>query len=65
LTGETTPEKIEKDLQQIVPEKDWIMFPHWLIAHGRKICQARKPKCAECVLENLCPSSRLKMFAAE
>ena len=65
LTGETTPEKIEKDLQQIVPKKDWIMFPHWLIAHGRKICQARKPKCAECVLENLCPSSRLKMIAAE
>jgi len=61
LTGETTPEKIEKDLQQIVPKKDWIMFPHWLIAHGRKICQARKPKCVECVLENLCPSSRLKM----
>ena len=65
LTGETTPEKIEKDLQQIIPEKDWIMFPHRLIAHGRKICQARKPKCAECVLENLCPSSRLKMVAAE
>ena len=65
LTAETMPEKIEKDLQRIVPEKDWIMFPHWLIAHGRKICQARKPKCAECVLENLCPSSRLKMVAVE
>ena len=65
LTAETTPEKIEKDLQQLVPEKDWIMFPHWLIAHGRKICQARKPKCAECVLENLCPSSRLKTISAE
>ena len=55
LTGETAPEKIEKDLQELVPKKDWIMFPHWLISHGRKICQARKPKCAECVLENLCP----------
>ncbi len=65
LTAETTPEKIEKDLQQLVPVKDWIMFPHWLIFHGRRICQARKPKCAECVLENLCPSSRLKMAAAE
>jgi len=65
LTEETTPEKIEKDLQELVPKKDWIMFPHWLIAHGRKICQARKPKCAECVLENLCPSSRLKMIAPE
>jgi endonuclease-3 len=65
LTENTIPEKIEKDLQEIVPQKDWIMFPHLLIAHGRKICQARKPKCAECMLENLCPSSRLKMVAAE
>ena len=55
LTAETTPEKIEKDLSELVPKKDWIMFPHWLISHGRAICQARKPKCAECVLENLCP----------
>jgi endonuclease-3 len=65
LTENNTPEKIEKDLAELVPQKDWIMFPHWLIAHGRKICQARKPKCAECVLENLCPSSRLKMIADE
>ena len=65
LTENTIPEKIEKDLQEIVPQKDWIMFPHLLIAHGRKICQARKPKCAECMLENLCPFSRLKMVAAE
>ncbi len=55
LTEETTPEKIEKDLSELVQKKDWIMFPHWLIWHGRKICQARKPKCAECVLENICP----------
>lgn len=60
LTSETTPEKIEKDLSALVPQTDWIMFPHWLIFHGRRICQARKPKCEECVLENLCPSSRLK-----
>lgn len=65
LTENITPEKIEKDLAELVPEKDWIMFPHWLIEHGRKICQARKPKCTECVLENLCPSSRLKMAAVE
>ncbi len=65
LTENVAAEKIEKDLQELVPESDWIMFPHWLIAHGRAICQARKPKCAECVLENLCPSSRLKMIAAE
>lgn len=55
LTKATTPEKIEKDLNILVPKKDWVMFPHWLIFHGRKICQARKPKCAECVLENICP----------
>ena len=55
LTAETMPEKIEKDLQEFVPEKDWIMFPHWLISHGRKICQARKPKCSECVLNDICP----------
>jgi endonuclease III len=60
LTENTTPEKIEKDLSELVPRKNWVMFPHWLIAHGRKICQARKPKCAECVLENLCPSSLLR-----
>lgn len=55
LTAETAPEKIEKDLSALVPKKDWIMFPHWLISHGRKICQARKPKCSECVLETICP----------
>jgi endonuclease-3 len=56
LTEQTAPEKIEQDLQELVQEKDWIMFPHWLIFHGRKICQARKPKCLECVLGDICPS---------
>jgi endonuclease-3 len=60
LTIETAPEKIERDLMQLVPQYDWIMFSHWLIEHGRKICQARKPKCAECGLEPVCPASRLK-----
>lgn len=55
LTENVVAEKIEKDLQELVPETDWIMFPHWLIAHGRKICQARKPKCGICILENICP----------
>ena len=55
LTAATVPEKIEKDLQNLVPEKNWIMFPHWLISHGRKICQARKPKCDECTLNDICP----------
>lgn len=60
LTTETTPEKIESDLNKLVPQKDWVLFPHLLISHGRKICQARKPKCAECILENICPSSLLR-----
>lgn len=55
LTDKTTPEKIEKDLSAIVPKKDWVMFPHWLIYHGRQICNARKPKCGECVLNDICP----------
>ena len=56
LTKNKTPEKIELDLQKLVPKVDWIMFPHWLITHGRQICVARKPKCAECVLSDICPS---------
>ena len=59
LTEATNAEKIEADLQQLVPKRNWIMFPHWLISHGRKICQARKPKCTECVLADLCPSYRI------
>ncbi len=55
LTENVAPEKIEKDLTVLVPQKDWILFPHLLIAHGRKICQARKPKCEICVLESICP----------
>jgi endonuclease-3 len=60
LTDETTPEKIEKDLSALVPREDWIMFPHLVISHGRAVCKARRPACAECVLEKLCPSSLLK-----
>jgi endonuclease-3 len=55
LTEQTTPEKIEKDLAELVPKKDWVMFPHWLIYHGRQICNARKPKCDECKLNDICP----------
>jgi endonuclease-3 len=60
LSGEAQAEKIERDLMLLVPRSDWILFPHLLIAHGRKICKARTPLCAECVLEKLCPSSLLK-----
>ena len=55
LTQEKTPEKIEKDLSALVPQKHWVMFPHWLITHGRAVCNARKPKCDECVLNDICP----------
>lgn len=56
LTKQTTPEKIELDLQKLVPKSDWVMFSHWLIFHGRQICHARKPKCRQCVLSDICPS---------
>ena len=60
LTSEKTAEKIEQDLIAIVPKKDWVIFPHLLIAHGRAICKARSPLCGECVVEKYCPSSYLK-----
>ena len=60
LTKNKQPEKIERDLIEIVPKKDWIDFSHLLIYHGRQICKARKPLCEKCVLEKHCPSSRVK-----
>ncbi|MCA1591667.1 MAG: endonuclease III [Acidobacteria bacterium] len=60
LSTQKTAEKIERDLMELVPKRDWIVFPHLLIAHGRKVCKARKPLCGECVVEKLCPSSVLK-----
>lgn len=56
LTTNKTPEKIERDLTELVPTKHWVMFPHWMIHHGRAICDARKPKCGQCTLANICPS---------
>src|ERR1041385_86929 len=56
LSENKTAEKIEKDLQQIVPKKDWIMFGHWLTWHGRRVCDAKKPKCSQCTISKLCPS---------
>jgi endonuclease III len=60
LTRNEDPVKIERDLQRVVPRPDWARFPHLLIWHGRRICDARRPLCGECVLEDLCPSSRLR-----
>jgi endonuclease-3 len=60
FTQQKTAEKIEQDLVQLVPKKDWVIFSHLLIAHGRAICKARNPLCAECVIEKYCPSSYLK-----
>jgi endonuclease-3 len=54
LTRHSDPKKIEQDLMQVIPREKWILFPHQLIWHGRKVCQARKPKCAECNVETLC-----------
>src|ERR1700719_914018 len=54
LSRNSDPKKIEQDLMQIIPQKRWVLFSHQLIWHGRKVCQARKPKCAECNLELLC-----------
>ena len=65
LSAQKQPEKIERDLMELVPRGDWINFSHLLIYHGRKVCKARTPLCAECVLEPLCPSSTLKMMNAE
>jgi endonuclease III len=60
LTRREDPVKIERDLQKVVPRPDWARFPHLFIWHGRRICDARRPLCEECVVEDLCPSSRLR-----
>ncbi|CAG0959665.1 MAG: endonuclease III [Candidatus Methanoperedens sp.] len=57
LTANTNPEKIEKDLMKIIPKNDWDIFTLLLIHHGRKVCNARKPLCGECVLNKLCKSA--------
>jgi endonuclease-3 len=57
LTRETTPEKIERDLMEVVPQADWIRLSHRLIWHGRRLCTARKPACDACPLVPHCPSA--------
>lgn len=64
LTRNEDPVKIERDLQRIVPRPDWARFPHLLIWHGRRVCDARRPLCEECVLADLCPSSRVPVVPA-
>jgi endonuclease-3 len=59
LTRQDDPVKIEADLRRLVPRADWSRFPHLLIWHGRRVCIARAPRCADCVLADLCPSSRV------
>jgi endonuclease III len=57
LTAHSDPVKIEQDLMKLIPQKEWTVFSHRLIAHGRQICVARKPKCRECFLNDVCPSA--------
>ena len=61
LTTEKHPEKIERELVEVVPKKDWIDFSHLLIYHGRSVCKARLPECGRCSVESLCPGSWLKL----
>ena len=58
LTKNQDPEKIEQDLMKILDKKEWGKFSYLLIDHGRKICDAKKPKCLECILQKLCPSRK-------
>jgi|SRR5579884_997556 len=59
LTTETDPVKVEQDLVRLFPRDRWTMLAHLLIEHGRQICEARRPKCESCFLNDLCPSSRV------
>ena len=57
LTAHSDAVKIEEDLMTLIPQKEWTSFSHRMIAHGREICVARKPKCSQCLLNELCPSA--------
>ena len=63
LTRQEDPVKIERDLIRLVPREYWNVFPHLLIWHGRRVCIARAPRCEECVLNDLCPASRVEVAA--
>jgi len=55
LARQDDPVKIEIELQKKIPQKNWIMFSHWLIWHGRQVCKARRPQCENCFLHDICP----------
>jgi endonuclease-3 len=55
LTAHTDPKKVERDLMGLIPKKQWTMFGHRMIFHGRQVCHARRPRCEDCVLAKLCP----------
>ncbi|MGE5233991.1 MAG: endonuclease III [Acidobacteriota bacterium] len=59
LTRHEDPEKVERDLMELVPRRDWALWAHLLIFHGRQVCAARKPRCAECALADICPSAEV------
>ena len=59
FTRQDDPVKIERDLMRLVPREDWARFPHLLIWHGRRVCIARAPRCEDCAVNALCPSSRV------
>ena len=59
LTKQDDPVKIERELVKLVPRADWARFPHLMIWHGRRVCDARKPRCEDCVLLDLCPAARV------
>ena len=59
LTKQEDPVRIERDLIRLVPREDWGRFPHLLIWHGRRVCDARRPRCEDCVVNDLCPASRV------
>jgi endonuclease-3 len=61
FTRQEDPVKIERDLMRLVPRPDWNRFPHLLIWHGRRVCIARAPRCEVCVLNDLCPASRVEV----
>jgi len=64
FTRQEDPVKIERDLARLVPRADWARFPHLLIWHGRRVCIARRPRCEDCVVADLCPSSRVQSSAS-